>query len=281
MSVNLFWNNICLISKLEESYLHQKCSQAPENIETTFFGLGRQENMLDHVKKTNHLNCDIIVSTDTDIFHDLNHRHLFEGFLPLKKFISIPLILVINQKALGTLSPPTSFKDLFKKEYAQKYVFGGPHNSAGKSLLKSIWYHYGFKNACAFVENAKIENMPAAAFQKAMKGDIPIAIVPTIFSLRMGLNTLTAVWPKDGAIPIHSYIAIRSTLKKSVSEYFINEVLGADFQEYLVQNAAILPHHPSVKPPFQFNETEFALMEPSWDFLINLDHQKLYALLSN
>lgn len=281
MSIKLFWNNICLVTKLEEEFINAHINESPQFLDVTYFGLGRPQSMLQYFKENNQLLCDYIVSTDTDIFHDKNYNHMFNDFTPLDKFITIPLVIIYNENNLGSLKPPKSFSDLFQEDYKGKFAFGGPHNSAGKSLIKSIWYTYGIEKAKDFIKSSIITSMPAAAFNKVMTGAVPIAIVPTIFSLRAGISSIQMVWPEDGAIPIHSYIGSRTTLSNEINTFFSTNLLGKEFQQLLVEKAAIIPHHPDVPYPIFNNVKSYSLMDPDWNFLKTLDHSLLYQLLAN
>lgn len=273
----LYWNNICLITKFEEEYIKKKLSESNIDLNVEYFGLGRKETMIKHFNSIDDLKCDAIVSTDTDIFHDLKYRHFFEDYLPIKKFITIPLVILYNEKILDSTNRPSSFEDLLKDEYKDKVVFGGPQNSAGKSLVKSLWYRYGYDKTKDFVKNCSISSMPAGAFHKVMSGIIPIAIVPTIFALRAGVGDIKMVWPEDGAIPIHSYFGKKSSNNKFVDDFLENTLLGYDFQKLLVERAAIIPHHPN----FDKTSSEHALlMDPSQEFLETINHEQLYDLLS-
>jgi len=279
MSIKLYWNNICLISKLEEEVISNQIIKSPTPIEVSYFGLGRPKSMLQHFMDSDSISADIIVSTDTDVFHDKTYAPMFTEFSSFSKFITIPLVLIYNQETLGSLTPPKTFEDLFSISYRGKYTFGGFNNSAGKSLIKSLWFKYGYEKTKLFADHAVINSMPATAFYQVMTGAIPIAIVPTIFSLRAGIGNLKMVWPEDGAIPIHSYTTKKNSLSKSVDDFFENALIGKDFQQLLVEKAAILPSHREVSNPVFVGNKTYHLMEPDWDFLTNIDHQELYKLL--
>jgi len=276
--MKVFWNNICLVTKMEEQFIANQLGKQT-NVEVDYFGLGRKESMLNHFMKNTQLNCDLIVSTDTDVFHDSQYDQKLSAFEEPDIFITIPLIMVYNPDALDNLAPPKAFSDLFKDAYKDKYAFGGPKNSAGKSLIKSLWYCYGKEKARLFAKNARILSMPAAAFHLVQMGNVPIAIVPTIFSLRQGVNKLQALWPKDGAIPIHSYSAFRKETSPESKAMIKKKILGTDFKKLLVNRAAIDPHDKTI-PCLSIQETqEYYFLEPDISFLKNLDHKDLYALI--
>ena len=279
MSTKIYWNNICLVTKLEEQFINDKIKNIKDKIDITYFGLGREDNLLNYFSKNNHIDAQVIVSTDTDIFHDSKFDNIFSDFNPLSKFITIPLVIIYNSSYCKDLLAPESFSDLLNEKYYGKYTFGGPHNSAGKSLVKSLWFTYGQEKTQKFIDNGLITTMPAAAFQNVITGKVPIAIVPTIFALRNGISNLKMIWPKDGAIPIHSYIAKKIELDSDLDSIIDCQILGKDFQKMLVEKAAIIPHCNEVSYPCFEGVSNYPLMDPDWDFLKNLNHQVLYEML--
>lgn len=279
MSV-LYWNNICLISKMEEEYINKQLENSNININVEYFGLGRKESLLSHFQNNNKILADFIVTTDTDVIQDSRFKSIYENFEDITKFITIPLVIIYNENSLYNLNPPTSYADLLKDEYKYKYAFGGENNSAGKSLVKSIWYKYGYDNAKKIVDNGNSNKMPAQAFQKVMTGEFPIAIVPTIFALRNGNRNIKMVWPQDGAIPIHSYVAIKKDVANEQKQFFKNKIISSDLQKELVEKAAIVADDKNISLPNLNVKFNGNFIEPDDIFLSNLDHEQIYALLN-
>lgn len=277
----LYWNNICLIGRYEEAQLTSIIARERLNWRVEYFGLGRPETLLAHTRRVDSLECDAFVTTDTDVVEDITYREKLSPFDLYGAFITIPLVMTYNVDTLGGLPPPRAFRDLLQSEYRGSYGFGGPHNSAGRSLVKSLWSAYGKEAAATCVAHARIYTMPAAAFQAVSTGEIAIAIVPTLFSLRAGLGGLHTVWPADGAIPIPAYIAIRRQLAASDRTALLEHLLGYAFQSDLVQKAAVCAGHPEIAPPAIpcIPTADRTFMTPSSAFLEALDHRQVHALL--
>ena len=296
----LYWNNICLLSMLEEQYLS---SLSSNSIEIEYFGLGRKMSLLKKIqseKTNNKSNWDIIISTDTDVFQDNRLISKENNLINLKNFYSIndnkyiqelihpngifmpfiiiPLVIIYNKNLLNKKDIPTSFFELTHLKYKNKFVFGGLHNSAGKSFLKSILFKYGEKNTLKILSNSVKTSMPAAAFKMVHSGQLPLAIVPTIFSNRSEYNHISTIWPEEGAISIPSYICIKKDVSKKTIEYVKNNITCLNFQEELVKRGSIIPTHKNVNNSFFTNSCK--LFNPSWKFLNSLDHDYFYKLIS-
>lgn len=287
MQYNLYWNNICLIGKLEERYITQKTSEFNLPLKTSYFGLGRKSSLLDQIKnelESDHVNADIILSTDTDVFQDRDllpsaadfaiiedafsvHESLSGFISPCKRFIPfiiIPLIGVYNKNLIHEHELPKSYQDFINSKYKKKYAFGGLHNSAGRSLLKAVWYRYGEQFARLFLKNALPQVMPSAAYNAVASGKSAFSIVPTIFANR-AVGDLGTFTPSEGIIPIPSYIAV----KEGVDLTIINKhLLNDDLRDMFVKNASVIStSRQAKKSPAQDD-----FFVPSWEFMYNLDH---------
>jgi ABC-type Fe3+ transport system substrate-binding protein len=78
--------------------------------------------------------------------------------------------------------------------------------------------------------------MPVEAFQLARKGNIPIAIVPTIFAERADGRELTLVYPEEGAAYVPSFVAVRSSLDKEVADKLLSTLFAKEFLDFYVSN---------------------------------------------
>ncbi|MCC5909363.1 MAG: ABC transporter substrate-binding protein, partial [Clostridiaceae bacterium] len=299
------WNNICLLSNMEEAFIKSqstKYNYYPFDFQ--YYGLGRPYSMTEKVKedlKTDEIKGDIIVSTDLDVFQDRSlAKHFEESFqktsslLPINEFvlktnipntsnyfhpfITIPLVMVINTKLLKESEIPTSFEDLLHPNFKGRYAFGGVHNSAGRSLLKSLWYLYGSNAVESFLSGAVITSMPAQAFQRVMTGQVPVAIVPTIFALRRGIQGLKACWPREGAVAIPSYVAVKSKVATEDFKLFLESILGIDHQIQLKNAGDIIPSHPDAPISSFALENDCSLLYPKWEFFDTFDHEMFYHL---
>ncbi len=302
MIYKLYWNNICLISNLEEKYLKKLCQQKSLPLEIEYYGLGRECSLFSKIKEDlagGEIKADIIVSTDLDIFQDtsmvksqldsfnnivdfpklnnlLSTSNIIDETGYFNPFITIPLVLVYNKELLPADKVPASFKDLLKPYYKNKVAFGGAHNSAGRSLFKSLFYLYGEAATKNFVAGCYKGSMPAAAYQMVASGQIAIAIVPTIFALRRGLKNIEYVWPSEGAIAIPSYVAFKNTVLKQDLDLIINTILSSEFQDLLNKSADIIPSYKEAPMSALINSSDQQLLYPSWEFTDNLNHQEFY-----
>lgn len=266
---DLLWNNICLLSLMEEQYITQKLPDA----KAMYFGMGRENDLQEYFKEEQS-GWKAVVSTDTEIFCDpklIRNQSLKVPKLdnklddeilqnPLyKPFIVIPLVIAVNTNI--THLRPQSIKDLLKPEYEGQVVYGGPHNSAGKSLVKAVHALYGKNGTTKLFNNSFAASMPAAAYKLAMSGEFPIAVVPTIFAMRQGLHGMTTVVPTEGAIAIPSYVAINQVCDNEFEEKLNKNILeNLEFHKVLCQQGHVVSplitesHMPLYYPPKAYFE---------------------------
>ncbi|MCH4889082.1 ABC transporter substrate-binding protein [Acidaminobacter sp. JC074] len=279
----LLWNNVCLLTRLEEAYIDETLP----TIDTSYFGLGRPLNLKKYLQ--NNDTWQVLVSTDTEIFHDpcvlkkqlitlkkpslaMNFNNAIDQHTFFKPFIAIPLVIVINTKK--THLRPKSFKELCSSQYKDLVTYGGPDNSAGKSLLKAIWSMYGMDDVKSFINNSFAASMPAAAFKLATSGDYPIAIVPTIFSNRAGINDIIQVVPQEGAIAIPSFYAVHQSCDIETETYIYDQLIANErFHELLVSRGSI--SSPLIK------DSQCPLYYPPKSFFDSLDYDKFETLLKS
>lgn len=245
-----------------------------------------------------------LVSTDLEIFQNNNlAQHISNDFQrhcihqPVRQeikdqnvpdphglfhpFLVIPLVFIINRSLLPESEWPKSFEDLLHPRFAYLYAFGGLHNSAGRSLLKSIWYLYGYEAAKQYAEKAITTTMPVQAFQMVKAGEVPVAIVPTIFAQRKGIHNLVAHWPTEGAIAIPSYIAVNQRVQAKDVELFTRTIIGEEHQQLLRDAGDIIPAHPSIACSPFITENNYHLLYPTWEFYASLDHEAFYDICVN
>ena len=267
------WINICLLTRMEETFIrNQPNPQGPDErsdpYHFSYYGLGRKNTLRVGIEtRENSHNHQIIVTTDLEVFQNPDYAHYFGDFTPttppwktgdwlkqshpiyakhpkLSPFIVIPLIMVAKQGSPA--SRIRSFKEL--PGSGLRYGFGGLHNSAGESLLKTLKVLYGEDFTESFLTGATLGSMPAQAFQHMLSGKTDIAIVPTIFAIRQGSEPLMPIWPEEGAVAIPSYVAMHSSVPEAIRDQFFHTYLNAAFQSTLVQQGDILPTHAEVSP---------------------------------
>ncbi len=286
-SYKVCWNNICLLSRLEESIT---TSQNNPNFSYEYFGMGREKDLLDCVKNSGY-EWSILLSSDTDIFQDqrvllkrkkelysweqesieskINNNALYDhpNYWP---FIVIPLVMIVNTQIISQI--PKSLEELTTNAYKREFTFGGMHNSAGRSLLKAVWTLYGKEAVVKFLNNASIQSMPAAAFKNVIDKKVPIGIVPTIFAAREGLDGLKMVIPKEGAVAIPSYIAAKKNVPDSIIQEFMNDIYwNKEFHELLWKKGKV--SSPLIK------ESQIPVYYPSQRKLLAIKDEEFYSLI--
>lgn len=247
--IRLYWNNICVLHKGELAFLDRiRKELAPEGIdlEVTPFGLGYEYHLSDYLRREDAVLPDLIVSADLEVFED---ERIFSRFsdrlypaaewVPLKSsedvrkiyrsryllpYLAIPLVFY---------SPKADFpKELSLRQVAEEsydIAFGGINNSAGKSVVKTLWSGYGKAAADSIFRNALVTGMPVESFNAARRGVKPLALVPSLFALNDPSGS--AFIPSDGAVAVPSYIAALDSaaeddLKKVVSKLEEPDVLS-------------------------------------------------------
>lgn len=309
LTYKIYWNNICILSRYEELYMMEKLKHINKkygiNIEIEYFGLGKKKKLSEQLKDDleNENMVDIIVSTDLEIFEDNSIYEKYEKHLQnldsifkikeeiknsninrsekLVPFLTIPLLIVVNKKLLKNESPNT-IKDIIYNDYEDKIVFGGINNSAGTSVVKGIWYKYkedGLKN---FKNNSIIKEMPIQAFNAVKKGEYPLGIVPSIFA-KIGENdkNLKIIWPKDGAIAIPSYIAIKNNVDLKVINILKEEVLNIEFSNFFVNRGDIISCLEGSIDKEYVVENKSNLIYPSDSWLKNLNNKEFKRIYEN
>ena len=300
----VYWNNVCLLSKMEEEFI----SKAINNWQITkqdkfnfeYFGLGKQMKLNEKIAmdlNSQGVNAHALISTDLDVFQDqallLNklseYKNLADQFLINKGLISpsifypsgeiqpsivIPLVMVANTALLKEEEIPQSLEELTHPKWEGKITFGGMDTSAGKSVLMALWYLYGEEAVYKFIKNSTVQNVPAAAFNGVMRGKFPLALVPTIFAARGGQGNLRGIWPKEGAVAIPSYVAIKKEADDGLVT-FLNELLfGREMQEFYSSRGFVIPVHPEVEVPQWLAENQCRTVYPEWDWIRNFDIER-------
>lgn len=301
---NVYWNNVCLLSRMEEALIDKKIGDWEKfnggSFEFQYFGLGKKKKLFKQVYEDldkGDVEADAIISTDLDIFHRKNmlpsrlddYRET-KDFFPIRNeilktpiphpskkihpFLVIPLVIVVNKNVIDEEYIPKSFEALCNPYYEDKVLFGGIDTSAGKSVLMTLWYIYGEGMVHRFIKNSRVTNLPALAFSRVMRGDFPIAIVPSIFALRRGIGNIIGIWPEEGAISVPSYVVIKNSFPIEKIEFFRNLLFEEETQNLFSQDGCIVPVNPKSKLPAWAEENSCSLLYPQWKWIEELDFEK-------
>jgi hypothetical protein len=256
--ITMFWNNICVLHKQEMAYLIDSTIRLrKKGIELSIesYGLGFPFHMSDYLRKDDSILPDIIVSTDLEVFEDQRIFSKFERDLYpvcnwykqkqtegvsvvyrgdfLLPFLIIPLVFFSADRGFDQ---SFTLKDVIDNEIP--FAFGGINNSAGKSVVKTIWSRYGIEAVKRLLGHAKVTPMPVQAFNLAKTRKVSLALVPSLFAM----NSIDgqAFCPIDGAVAVPSYIGIRNTVTQADAKAVMDELLNPELLSFFVQKGNLI-----------------------------------------
>lgn len=282
--ISMYWNNICVLHRYEKKHIEEVTALLKEQdiqLETEYFGLGYPKKLSEEVKNTR-ITPDIIVSTDLEVFENPEIYGLFQEDLleiqdlfPLKKeikntnlcqdkrllpFLVIPLVMVFNRQLLEGQTLPETLKELA----AYPKAFGGKENSAGRGVIKQLTWLYGKDFTDLFMENATILDMPVQSLQSVQKGLSPAAITPSIFAFRADETLLSLRYPKEGALTVPSFIAVKNTLSPQLAGWILSKLFTIDFCNFFAENGEIQPCFQQTKDVNMVAEHQFRFVYPDF-----------------
>lgn len=282
--ISMYWNNICVLHRYEKKHIEEVTALLKEQdiqLETEYFGLGYPKKLSEEVKDTG-IAPDIIVSTDLEVFEDPEIYGLFkkelleiQDLFPLKKeikntnlcqdkrllpFLVIPLVMVFNKQLLAGQPLPEALKELTLYPKA----FGGKANSAGRGVIKQLTWLYGKEFTDLFLENAAILDMPVQSLLSVQKGLTPAAITPSIFAFRADETLLSLRYPKEGALTVPSFIAVKNTLSADLAGYILSKLFTVDFCNYFAEQGEIQPCFQQTKDVNMVAEHQFRFVYPDF-----------------
>jgi hypothetical protein len=253
LKVKLLWSNVCILSIQEQKLLAAATEHLREQgiaLTVEYYGLAKEETLAERIARDG-FDADIMVSTDVEVFEN---RELFEKFqgdllpalslLPIKEQFRqtvlcshplllplhfIPLIMVVNRKVWGDSAQlPTGFADIVNIDKA----FGGRDNAAGKGLKKQMRSYFGDEFETRFCSSARIFEMPVEAFNAVRKGEVPVAIVPTIFAMRADGEELVPLYPKEGAASVPCFAAVKNTITEDTAKAVLEAIFTREVNSF-------------------------------------------------
>ncbi len=247
--LKLYWSNICVLSKAEDAFLVRIANELKKydiELEIMYFGLGQKYRMAEYMKMDETI-PDFIVSSDLEVFEDERIYTRLEPKLkairdtfPLKDdvyakaitrdekllpYLGIPLVFHSN-----TLTSPLSLESVAKDGLS--FAFGGIDNSAGKTLVKAIWDHFGQENAEKLFSNAFVAPMPIGAYNASKTNMKEVSISPLLFPLSGNVGNVFA--PTEGALAVPSYVAVSEAVDDETTSLVLSKLLAKDFADFYV-----------------------------------------------
>ena len=190
----------------------------------------------------------------------------------------VPAIFIVNKAVLGDRKAPTSWEDLFKKEFENSIALPTSDLDMFNAIMLGIYSKYGKEGVKALGRGLLKSMHPAQMVKSGGRKDIDtpaISIMPYFFSKTIKENSnLSVVWPKDGAVISPVFLLTKKknyeNSKPLIDFLFskqVAEVLGADGK------------FPQTNPEYdnKLEETQNFLWA-GWDFIRSND---IGEILSN
>ena len=269
ITVNLYWNNICLLHRQELVFLDQIRQDLLSNgidLNIRCFGLGYEKHMAEYLKEPDSTLPDMIVTSDFEVYEDeqiysriaADGLHPLPSLLPVKQGESVPdllcdpyrlpylaIPLVFYGKQMSEDHPcfdkkacAPSLNRIIEADYP--LAFGGLTNSAGRALVKTLRHGTGSASVDRLLSSGTMTDMPIEAFQKARIGENPLALIPSIYAFRADGKTHQAYWPSDGAIPVTSYICARKTIPEETAIAIACALRSFEIGKFYVENGCVI-----------------------------------------
>lgn len=254
--VLLYWNHICVLHNQEKAFLHRLTERlALEDIalETRFFGLGYPEHMSEYLAKPDAILPDILVSADLEVFEDsrifgklADTLHPTADWLPLRQSRALELV-ARSEKLLPILAIPLVYYTRQPSHCAGRTIpsvegltFGGINNSAGKTLVKAVWSHYGRDAAARVLRDSAVTDMPIGAFQGVRMGQASTALVPSLYALRADGTETHLCCPEEGPLLIPSYLCARTSLSEALARRVVESILCPELCNFYATNGDLI-----------------------------------------
>ena len=297
-TVKLYWNNICILHKLEVEFLknlQDNLKNKNINLEITYFGIGNPYKLNEYLKMEDAILPDIIVSTDLEIYEDKNIFSKFSNNLyniceyfhikdelktspicfdnRLLPFLVIPLVFAYNNSFNNTAD---SIENIIFNNV--KTVIGGINNSGAKSIVKAIWSEYGKSSVEQFLSNSTILDMPILSFMDVKNGSANLAITPSIYANRADNKNLYLAYPEDGAIALPSYITASKSLNEETMIEIVSAITSTDFCNSFVKSASLLACLKESENEPLVEKNNFKFLYPSKEWFNTVSSEEFFEL---
>lgn len=291
-SILLYWSHICVLHRQEKAFLKSLTQQLlEENIQLKVrcFGLGYPEHMSEYLARPDAVLPDLIVSADLEVFEDSlifsklqPELYPAADWVPLRQgpmlnavrrgpcllpFLSIPLVYYTRKpKGCAKTALP----------YWHGLAFGGIHNSAAKTVVKSAWEQWGREAAARLLEESLVTDMPIGAFQAVRQKQADTALVPSLYALRADNRETFLCVPREGPVLIPSYFCARTSAPEWAARRVAESILSRELCDFYAANGDLIVY-PACTKLHSRQKAEYVLC-PSAEWLGQLSHQDFYQL---
>lgn len=277
--VLLYWNHICVLHKQEKIFLEklsEKLLQENIRLDIRYFGLGYPKHMSEYLAGSDAVIPDMIISSDLEVFEDPRIFHKFSDslydvsdWLPLHDGPALDAIRRDNT-LLPFLSIPLLYYTGEENAYEGQAIheirnlaFGGINNSAGKTLIKAVWSHYGKEVAQDLLAHSDISQMPIGAFQKVRMKQRQIALVPSLYALRADDRNSFLRIPKEGPLLIPSFCCVRNSLAEEIARKVVQSILCSELCDFYAKNGDLIVF-PSSEHQNHRQSQKYLTPSPEW-----------------
>ncbi|WP_320990521.1 hypothetical protein [Hungatella sp.] len=300
ITIQLYWNNICILHRQELAFLEQMKADLKKkdiDLSVTCFGLGYGRHLSDYLREPDSTLPDMVVSADLEVFEDSRifgrfreSLHPLARRLPVKQEEGVPLLLrgdfllpylAIPLVFYGTgESIPENGSLSLDELVSERFplTFGGIHNSAAKTVVKTVWETGGADAAKRLLSASSLTGMPIEAYQRVRNGMNSLALVPSVYALRADGNQSKAAWPADGAVVVPSYLCAADTIPEEAAIAVAEALRSPLISRFYVENGCLISCTPG-SPEAPWPEGQKGdIRLPSAEFLDKLEPEEFYAV---
>lgn len=287
----LYWNHICVLHKQEKIFLENLADNLKAegiDLEVRYFGLGYPEHMSDYLAREDAVLPDIMVSADLEVFEDRRIYWKFENDLyPVRNWVKLrksPALEAISQdsRLLPFAAIPLVYytRDLSccqgkTVNQIPDLAFGGIHNSAGKTLVKTVWSRYGREEAFRFLIQSHVSDMPIQAYKQVYQGMREVSLVPSIYALRADGKHTFLCRPKEGPMLVPSFFCARNSITEEAARRVAEGILCRELCEFYEANGNLILY-PDFTKGTNWHEKEYLTPLPDW--YDQVSSQEFYGL---
>ncbi len=190
-----------------------------------------------------------------------------------------PVVVVIDNKQLGSLPVPSTWADLLQPEYEQMVVLNGSSGDFDDIILLHIYQQYGHAGIAALSRSVRTGMHPSQMI-KTMAGNLPgrppIYVMPCFFANTLPPSVAASIiWLRDGT-PVTPLSYLVKTAKVAELGDLLAYLSGPELGR-ICAGACFPALHPQVDCSLP---AEAALTWIGWDYIRSRDTEKLLTRLN-
>ena len=235
------------------------------------FGLFFDRSLLGHYSDAS-VFADLTGMEKLNSCFDNEHLQLKDPKHQYTILAGVPAVFMVNESVLDGREFPQSWSDLLSPVFENSIAMPVRDLDLFNALLLGIYSHYGENGVRALGRNLMSAMHPAEMVKtgtKAKKASSPaVTVMPYFFTLmNRENNTLTPVWPSDGAILSPIFLLSKASSSEK-SQEFISYLASKEMGEVFCAGGKFPSAHPDVDNGLSPEET---FLWPGWDFIYSHD----------